>query len=80
MTAVTPTKRRLQLALIVLLGILVLASVVALATGRTGTSTALSFVAYGIFSIFVATRVVPIRHRSRRDANDDAGHPLGRRF
>ena len=64
MTGVGLAKRRLQLALITLLGILLVAAIVALAKGRTGASMALSVPAVGLFWIAVATRLVPIRHRS----------------
>lgn len=64
MTGVGLANRRLQLALIALLGILLVAAIVALATGRTGASMALSVPAVGLFWVAVATRLVPIRHRS----------------
>lgn len=66
MNEASPTKRRLLFALIVVLGILSVASVVALATGRTGAVMALGSTAYGLFLISVATRILPIRHRSDR--------------
>ena len=66
MTEVSPTRRRLLFVLIVVLGILVVADFVALATGRTGAALVLGFGGYGLFVISVATRLVPIRHRSDR--------------
>ncbi len=66
MIEATPTKRRLQFALAAVVGILVVAAAVALAVGSAGASMALSFAAFGLFSISVAVRLVPIRHRSDR--------------
>ena len=64
MIEAAPTKRRLQLALTVVMGILVVAAAVTLAMGRTGASMALGFATFGLFSISVATRLVPIRGQS----------------